>query len=162
DFDVNIIVSDGATDPTGQYFFDIFVTDGFLGDLPLVNMAYAPFFNVLPRKYRFRILNASMSRFVQLALADVNGARPKAVPSTFIANDGNLVVNPIPLTQLDQQGTAERYDIVVDFSTFKPGQRVQVVNLLEMRPDGRGPTNTLSLGQALAGDPNDPFIGAIM
>ena len=26
----------------GQYFFDIFTTDGFLGDLPLVNFAYAP------------------------------------------------------------------------------------------------------------------------
>src|SRR5262245_10643639 len=162
DFDVNLIISDGATDQTGQYFFDIFVTDGFLGDLPFVNMAYAPFFQVLPRKYRFRILNASMSRFIQLALADVNGTSPKAVPFQFIANDGNLVVSPIPLTQLDHQGTAERYDIVVDFSTFTPGKRVQLVNLLRMRPDGRGPTDTLTIGQALAGDPNDPFIGAIM
>ena len=162
DFDVNLIVSDGATDQAGQYFFDIFVTDGFLGDLPLVNMAYAPFFEVLPRKYRFRILNASMSRFIQLALADVNGASPRAVPFKFIANDGNLVVNPITLTQLDHQGTAERYDIVVDFSTFTPGQRVRLVNLLRMRDDGRGPTDTLTIGQALAGDPNDPMIGAIM
>ena len=162
DFDVNLIVSDAATDQTGQYFFDIFTTDGFLGDMMFVNMAYAPFFQVLPRKYRFRILNASMSRFIQLALADVNGTSPKAVPFQFIANDGNLVVNPIPLTQLDHQGTAERYDIVVDFSKFAPGQRVQLVNLLQMRGDGRGPTNTLTIGQALAGDPNDPTIGAIM
>jgi FtsP/CotA-like multicopper oxidase with cupredoxin domain len=162
DFDVNLIISDAATDQTGQYFFDIFTTDGFLGDLPFVNMAYAPFFEVLPRKYRFRILNASMSRFIQLALADVNGTSPKAVPFQFIANDGNLVVNPITLTQLDHQGTAERYDIVVDFSKFKVGQRVQMVNLLQMRDDGRGPTNTLTIAQALAGDPNDPFIGAIL
>jgi hypothetical protein len=42
DFDVNLIISDGATDQNGQYFFDIFTTDGFLGDLPLVNFAYAP------------------------------------------------------------------------------------------------------------------------
>ena len=41
DFDVNLIVSDGATQE-GQYFFDIFNNDGFLGDLPLVNFAYAP------------------------------------------------------------------------------------------------------------------------
>src|SRR5262249_20104160 len=152
---------DGATDPAGQYFFDIFTTDGFLGDLMFVNMAYAPFFEVLPRKYRFRILNASMSRFVQLALADVNGTSPRAVPFKFIANDGNLVVNPIPLTQLDHQGTAERYDIIVDFSTFTPGQKVRLVNLLRMRDDGRGPTDTLTIGQALAADPNDPPIGAI-
>src|SRR5215470_16250604 len=162
DFDVNLILSDSAFDPHGQYFFDIFTTDGFLGDVPLVNMAYAPFFEVLPRKYRFRILQASMSRFMQLALADVNGTSPRAVPFQFIANDGNLVVNPITLTQLDQQGTAERYDIVVDFSRFSIGQRVQMVNLLQMRDDGRGPTNTLSLAQAIAGDPNDPLIGSIL
>src|SRR5262249_3468763 len=32
----------------------------------------------------------------------------------------------------------------------------------EMRGDGRGPANPLPLAQALAGDPNDPTIGAIM
>src|SRR5262245_58047671 len=162
DFDVNLIVSDSAFDATGQLFFDIFVTDGFLGDVMLVNMQYAPFMDVLPRKYRFRILSAGMSRFIQLALADVNGPNPKAVPFQFICNDGNLVVNPITLPQLDHQGTAARYDIVVDFSKFRIGDRIQLVNLLQMRDDGRGPTDTLSLGQALAGDPDDPTIGAIM
>src|SRR5215475_4089078 len=77
DFDVNLIVSDAAFDPTGQLFFDIFNTDGFLGDVPLVNMAYAPFMEVLPRKYRFRILNAAMSRFWKLGLAGPTGT---AVP----------------------------------------------------------------------------------
>jgi len=162
DFDVNLIISDAATDQAGQYFFDIFTTDGFLGALMFVNMAYAPFFEVLPRKYRFRILNASMSRFIQLALADINGQNPKPVSFQFIANDGNLTVNPIPLIQLDHQGTAERYDIVVDFSKFRIGDRIQMVNLLQMRDDGRGPTTTLTLAQALAGDPNDPTIGPIM
>jgi len=158
DFDVNLTVSDGATDVDGQYFFDIFTNDGFLGDLPLVNFAYAPFFDVLPRKYRFRILNASMSRFYKLALS-FNGA---AVPFRFIANDGNLVVNPITLTQLDEQGIAERYDIVVDFSAFPVGSRIHLVNLLKMRGDGRGPQEALSLAQALAGDPTDPVIGRMM
>src|SRR5215510_1518558 len=108
DFDVNLIVSDAAFDQTGQLFFDIFTTDGFLGDVPLVNSTYAPFMEVLPRKYRFRILNAAMSRFWKLGLAGPTGT---AVPFWFVANDGNLVVYPLPLTTLDQQGTAERYDI---------------------------------------------------
>jgi FtsP/CotA-like multicopper oxidase with cupredoxin domain len=159
DFDVNLIVSDGAFRQDGQLFFDIFNTDGFLGDVPLVNMAYAPFLEVLPRKYRFRILNACMSRFWKLALAGPTGA---AVPFQFIANDGNFVVNPIPLTTLDHQGTAERYDIVVDFSRFRIGDRIRLVNQLQMRPDGRGPQRDLTLAQALAGDPNDPCIGPIM
>ena len=159
DFDVNLIISDGATDQNGQYFFDVFTTDGFLGDLPLVNFAYAPFFEVLPRKYRFRILAAGMSRFWKFALANANG---QAVPFQFIANDGNLVVNPIALTSLDHQGVAERYDIVVDFSRFRPGDRIRLVNQLTMRDDGRGPDKDLTLAQALQGDKDDPVIGAIL
>src|SRR5215510_8523496 len=159
DFDVNLIVSDAAFDQTGQLFFDIFTTDGFLGDVPFVNFAYAPFMEVLPRKYRFRILNACMSRFLKLALAGPTGA---AVPFQFIANDGNFVVNPITLTTLDHQGTAERYDIVVDFSRFPVGSRIRLVNQVQMRDDGRGPKQDLTLAQALAGDPNDPCIGPRM
>jgi FtsP/CotA-like multicopper oxidase with cupredoxin domain len=159
DFDVNLIVSDGATDQQGQYFFDIFTTDGFLGDMPLVNFAYAPYFEVLPRKYRFRILNACMSRFIKLAIADPAG---RAVPFRFIANDGNFVVNPILLTELDEQGIAERYDIIVDFSRFRVGDRLKLVNTLTMRSDGRGPNGAVTLAQALAGDPTDPVVGAIM
>jgi FtsP/CotA-like multicopper oxidase with cupredoxin domain len=158
DFDVNLVLSDGATDPQGQYFFDIFTTDGFLGDLPLVNFAYAPYFEVLPRKYRFRLLNACMSRFLKLALS-WNGA---PVPFKFIANDGNFVVNPITLTSLDVQGIAERYDIVVDFSVFPVGSRVQLVNQLVMRDDGRGPKEILSLAAALGGIPEDPVVGPMM
>ena len=159
DFDVNLILSDAAFRADGQLFFDLFNTDGFLGDVPLVNSAYAPFFEVLPRKYRFRILNASMSRFWKLALAGPTGS---AVPFQFIANDGNFVVNPITLTTLDHQGTAERYDIVVDFSRFRVGDKVRLVNQLQMRPDGRGPQRDLTLAQSLAGDPSDPCIGPIM
>ena len=158
DFDVNLIVSDAAFDAGGQLFFDIFDTDGFLGDLPLVNLAYAPFLEVLPRKYRFRILAAGMSRFWKLAIADPNG---RAVPFQFIANDGSLVVNPIQLTVLDQQGIAERYDIVVDFSAFRIGDRLTLVNTLE-QTDGRRPTAELSLARALAGDNNDPVVGGIL
>src|ERR1043165_3377610 len=69
DFDVNLVISDAATRPDGQLFFDTTTTDGFLGDLPLVNFAYAPYMNVLPRKYRFRILNACMSRFFQFCIS---------------------------------------------------------------------------------------------
>ena len=118
-------------------FFDIFTTDGFIGDLLCVNMQYAPFMEVLPRKYRFRILNACMSRFIKLALS----WNWTAVPFQFIANDGNLVVNPIDLLELDEQGIAERYDIVVDFSKFRIGDRIYLVNLLKQtrRPQaGRG------------------------
>lgn len=158
DFDVNLIVSDAAFDPNGQHFFDIFDTDGFLGDVPMVNLAYAPFMEVLSRKYRFRILSAGMSRFIQLQIADTSG---NAVQFLQIANDGNLFVNPISLISLDQQGTAERYDIVVDFSSFKTGDRLTLVNTLQ-QTSGRKPDGQLSLKNALAGSSNDPAVGRIL
>lgn len=158
DFDVNLIISDAAFDPSGQLFFDIFDTDGFLGDVPLVNLAHAPYMEVLPRKYRFRILSAGMSRFIQLQIADSSG---NAVPFLQIANDGNFFVNPIPLTSLDQQGTAERYDIIVDFSRFRIGDRLTLVNTLQ-QTDGRMPDKQLPLRQALAGSQNDPGCGGIL
>ncbi len=160
DFDVNLMISDGACDQYGQYFFDIFNTDGFLGDMPLVNYAYAPYFEVLPRKYRFRILPASMSRFWKLALFTSNGT---SVPFKQIANDGNLLVNPVLLTALDVQGIAERYDIIVDFSSFAPGSKIKMANLLRMRDDGRGPKEVLSYAEALKrGKDEDPVLGDIM
>jgi FtsP/CotA-like multicopper oxidase with cupredoxin domain len=159
DFDVNLIVSDGATDQDGQYFFDIFTTDGFNGDIPLVNFAYAPYMDVLPRKYRFRFLVGSMSRYWKLAFAGPTGS---AVAIRQIANDGNFLVNPVLLTSLDEQGIAERYDVIVDFSRFRVGDRIKLVNLLTMRDDGRGPAGAVTLAQALAGVPGDPCIGPIM
>jgi FtsP/CotA-like multicopper oxidase with cupredoxin domain len=165
DFDVNLLISDAAFTPQGQYFFDIFTTDGFLGDVPLVNFAYAPFMEVLPRKYRFRILNASMSRWYKFALVDSTGKR---VPFQFIANDGNLIPHPITLDELTRQPNAERYDIVVDFSQFTVGEKLHLVNMLEMRGDGRGPADDerkdqgINLNQILSGSSDDPTIGRFM
>jgi manganese oxidase len=158
DFDVNLIMSDGTLDQDGQLFFDIFTTDGMIGDLPLVNFAYAPFMEVLPRKYRFRILNACMSRFFQFAIAGPTGA---AVPFWFICNDGNLVVNPITLSSLDQQGIAERYDIVVDFSRFRIGDKLHLVDVLR-QTSGNKPDAAVTLAQALQGDVADPVLGAML
>ena len=69
DYDVNLMLADKAWDQQRQLYFDIFNFDGFLGDQMTVNLAYKPYFEVERRKYRFRILNASVSRFFQLASA---------------------------------------------------------------------------------------------
>ena len=84
DYDVNLMLADKAWDRDGQLEFDIFDFDGFLGDVMTVNLCYKPFLEVEPRKYRFRILNASVSRFFKLALSDGS-------PIIQIANDGNLL-----------------------------------------------------------------------
>jgi len=62
-------------DQQGQLWYSIFAdnqggftTAGFLGDQVLVNWQYKPYFNVRARRYRFRILNGSVSRYYAFAL----------------------------------------------------------------------------------------------
>jgi manganese oxidase len=165
DYDVNLMVADKAFDQQGQLTFDIFNFDGFLGDVMTVNFVYKPYFNVEARKYRFRILNASVARFLKIALADQNG---NAVPMTQIANDGNLLPTVVNVTALDEQGIAERYDVVIDFSTFPIGANLYLVNLADHSDDGGGelngakPSRDLTLAQALSGTSGDPCVGAFL
>jgi manganese oxidase len=159
DYDVNLMLADKAFNADGQLFMDIFEFDGFVGDVMTVNLTYKPFFEVEPRKYRFRVLNASVSRFFKLALSDGS-------PMIQIANDGNLLPHPVPLTQLDEQGIAERYDIVVDFSRYPLGTptkptRVWLVNLAE-HENGKLPSRDLSIQEALSGQSADPCVGKIL
>src|SRR3982750_1822981 len=158
DYDINLMLSDKAFDASGQLAMDILQFDGFLGDVMTVNLAYKPFMNVERRKYRFRILNASVSRFFELALVNASGA---AQPMYQIANDGNLLPRAIKLTELDEQGIAERYDIVIDFSKFAVGTKLHLVNLCEHQ-DGRLPAKDLTLAQALSGASPDPCVGRFL
>jgi FtsP/CotA-like multicopper oxidase with cupredoxin domain len=158
DYDVNILLADKAWDKDGQLYFDIFNFDGFLGDKMTVNLTYNPFFEVERRKYRFRILNGSVSRFFKCALSDQFGV---AQPMIQIANDGNLLPHPVKLTQLDEQGIAERFDIVIDFSLYKTGDKVWMVNLCEHQ-DGKKPATDLSLADALSGKSQDPCVGKFL
>jgi FtsP/CotA-like multicopper oxidase with cupredoxin domain len=159
DYDINLVLADKAWDRDGQLYFDIFNFDGFLGDAMTVNFAYKPYFEVEPRRYRFRILNGSVARFFKLALSDGS-------PMIQIGNDGNLLPHPVTQTQLDEQGIAERYDIVIDFSRYKPTvtnptPKVWMVNLCE-HEDGTGPKDDLSLAQALSGKSSDPCVGKFL
>jgi FtsP/CotA-like multicopper oxidase with cupredoxin domain len=154
DYDVNLVIADKAFDPSGQMYFDVFNHDGFVGDAMTVNFAYKPYFEVERRKYRFRVLNGGVSRFLQIALSD-------GLPFTVIATDGNLLERPIQMTKLPQQGVAERYDIVIDFSRYSIGQKVHLVNLAE-HTDGLKVADFLSLGEALAGSDKDPAVGRFL
>jgi FtsP/CotA-like multicopper oxidase with cupredoxin domain len=154
DYDVNLMLADKAWDRNGQLAMDIFDFDGFLGDRMTVNLAFKPYFEVERRKYRFRILNASVSRFFKLALSD-------GKPMIQIANDGNLLPHPVVLTELDEMGIAERYDIVIDFSRYTNGTRISMVNLAEHQ-DGKRVANDLTLGEALSGKSADPCVGKFL
>jgi FtsP/CotA-like multicopper oxidase with cupredoxin domain len=145
DYDMNLVIADKAWDATGQLWFNIFNKDGFVGDQVLVNWQYKPFVDVRARRYRFRILNGSVSRYFALALVkQVNGGAGEMpgpsgsgvsynrVPFYMVANDGNIMEHTVPFDgtvdldgsgnpltykgTLPVQGIAERYDIIVDFA----------------------------------------------
>ncbi|MCP3963947.1 MAG: copper oxidase, partial [bacterium] len=135
DYDVNLVIADKAWDREGQLWFNPFNINGFIGDHLLTNWLYKPYFEVRARRYRFRILNGSVSRYFKLALIDQDGNR---VPFHMIANDGNIMEHAVYFEdgQLPTQAIAERYDIIVDFSQFEDGDELYMVNLLSHK-DGQ-------------------------
>jgi manganese oxidase len=161
-YDINLMVADKAWDSNGQLDMDTTQFDGFLGDQMTVNLCWKPFLQVYARKYRFRILNAAVSRFFVIALSDTS----KQV-MTWIANDGNLLPAPVPAqingqkNQLDQLGIAERYEIIIDFSSYSAGTTLFLVNLQE-QTNGKIPGNILSVASAMNGDSNDPAVGPFL
>ena len=91
----------------------------FFGDTVLVNGKVWPFLEVEPRKYRFRILNASNARFYHLTLNEssshgVDLGRPGPAFNQ-IGTDGGLLPAPVRLTDLTI-GPAERFDVIIDFA----------------------------------------------
>jgi FtsP/CotA-like multicopper oxidase with cupredoxin domain len=154
DYDINLMLADKAWDKDGQLNMDLFDFDGFLGDVMTCNLVYKPFFEVERRKYRFRILNGAVSRFFKIALSD--GSQ-----MIQIANDGNLFPSPVPLNELDEQGIAERYDIIIDFSKYKIGTKIHMVNLAE-HADGKRVAKDLTLAEALSGNSPDPCVGRFL
>ncbi len=148
-YDTQLVISDKAWDERGQLFFNIFNTDGFLGDQVLVNFTWKPFLNVRARRHRFRFLNGAVARFFKIALVTESN---QPVPFHLVANDGNLMEHTVsfPNGTLPEQGIAERYDIVVDFSRFAPGTKLYLVNLLEHQ-NGRRPQREVPLQDVLSG-----------
>ena len=135
--DIPLMIQDRQFDSSGYAWMDPFESKGFLGNKFCVNGKIQPYFNVKPRKYRFRLLDASLSRFYELYVSTSSGANQTF---QYIANDGNLLPAPLPLNKV-ALGPAERGDIVVDFKQFA-GQKLYLVNRL-IQTDGRGPEDAL-------------------
>jgi spore coat protein A, manganese oxidase len=120
-YDVPFILKDAMFQKNGQLVFDDNSESGIYGDVILVNGRPWPLMDVEPRKYRFRVLNASVSRSYDLALDTGD-------PLVVIGTDGGLMPHPQPVSHV-KIGMAERYEIVIDFSKYRPGQQVVVKNL---------------------------------
>jgi len=143
-FDIYMVFNDKVFDEqTGLLAFDLFNTDGILGDKFLVNGKINPVLHVSPRRYRFRWLNTGPSRFYQMFVLDPTNNSSKSFWQ--ISTDGNLMEKPVQVTS-SRFAVAERVDVIVDF-TGLAGKTFYLENRLE-QDDGRGPTgDVLAAGQ---------------
>lgn len=112
-YDVPLIVRDAIFDNDGQLIFDDNGQSGVYGDVILVNGVPWPNMQVEPRQYRFRILDAAISRSFELALS-VKGSTAK-LPFIAVGTDGGIMEVAQEITAL-RIGMAERYEVVIDFS----------------------------------------------
>ena len=123
--DVPLILQDRILDARGQLVYPVsddpqapWVPE-FFGTHVLVNGRVWPYLEVEPRRYRFRILNASNSRVFQLSLSSDDRFLQ-------IASDGGLLAAPaIRRSLLIAPG--ERIEAVVDFSG-REGRRIVMAN----------------------------------
>ncbi|SFA85803.1 MULTISPECIES: multicopper oxidase family protein [unclassified Bacillus (in: firmicutes)] len=91
----------------------------FIGETILVNGKAYPYLRVETRKYRFRILNASNTRFYRIYL-DSHQLMYQ------IATDGGLMEQPIGIREI-LLAPAERVEVIIDFSNLE-GKRIIMKN----------------------------------
>jgi spore coat protein A len=120
-YDLPMILADKMFSANGEFRYDDAGHTGLWGDVVLVNGVPWPNLKVKKRLYRFRVLNASISRGYRLQMSN-------SAPISVIGTDGGLMPQVQQTTQL-RIGMAERYEIVIDFSKYTPGTKLQLLNL---------------------------------
>jgi spore coat protein A len=143
EFEVPLVIQDRFLNPDGSLLYPVLDNGGdpdprvppiwipeFFGDTVLVNGKVWPFLEVEPRRYRFRVLNGSNSRFYHMTLVD---AFPSGAPTgnpglnfIQIGTDGGLLPAPVTLTDI-LMAPAERRDIILDF-TGQQGRNFLLTN----------------------------------
>ena len=111
-----------------------------VGNTMLVNGKIAPYLDVEPRKYRFRLLNASSSRFYHLALS--NGDRFQ-----IIGTDQGLLPAPLAMENF-VISPGERLDVVIDFKDHA-GEQIVLNNDAFVMMQFRVGRNKVEDGSAL-------------
>ncbi|MBG6059382.1 spore coat protein A [Cryobacterium sp. MP_M5] len=121
EYDVPLMMSDAMFKADGSLGYNDNGHNGLWGDIIMVNGVPWPTMKVKPRLYRFRVLVASISRSYRPALSTGD-------PVYVVGTDAGMVpvVQAVPSWR---QGTAERYEILIDFRRYRTGQTVDLQNL---------------------------------
>jgi spore coat protein A, manganese oxidase len=150
-----------SPDPQSPWVPEVF------GNAILANGKLFPYLEVEPRKYRFRILNASNSRFYHLSFAknadanDVSAANHTCFHQ--IGTDQGLLPAPVPLTSLEI-APGERADLVIDFSEHRGAAVVlksDAFVVMQFRVSPTKVSDTSSLPPALRPLPRIPESQAV-
>ena len=136
DKEIELLICDRSFDADGSFLYPSLDTSlrgaagvsmdymgGVLGDVILVNGAPWPKLQVANTRYRFRILNASNARRYELALDPA----PGGASFVQVGSDGGLLAATVAHRSI-QMAPAERFDLIVDFSRYKVGSRVTLLN----------------------------------
>jgi FtsP/CotA-like multicopper oxidase with cupredoxin domain len=103
----------------------------------VVNGKVWPALDVRPATYRFRVLNGSNARTYRLVL--LRDGTPELERITQIGTDHGLLRTPVPVPPDGLVlASAERADLLVDFSDLAPGSELTVLNTATAPFDGSG------------------------
>jgi len=137
DYEVPLVIQDRAFNPDGSWAYPaegitsvhpVWVPE-FFGDVAVVNGKAWPYFDVEPRRYRFRILNGSNARVYDLSLG---------IPFYQIGSDGGLLPAPVTRKRL-LIAPGERADVVLDFTGYAGRSFVMMNAAPAPYPDGGDP-----------------------
>lgn len=127
--EIELAIQDRMFDTNGQLFFPTGALNPehplwlpeFFGDVMVVNGKTWPFFNVEPRRYRFRTLDGCNARFLNMWLEKKDGSDGPAIWQ--IGSDGGLLDSPVKLSRAESSflflAPGERADIIIDFRGFE-------------------------------------------
>jgi spore coat protein A, manganese oxidase len=144
-----------SPDPESPWVPEIF------GNAILVNGKLFPYHEVEPRRYRFRVLNASNARIYRLSVIE-NGTTNE-MPFHQIGTDQGLLPAPVPLANLEI-APGERADLVLDFSEHRGKQLLLkggAFVVMQFRVSSQKVTDTSSMPAALRPVPKIPESQAV-
>jgi spore coat protein A len=149
-FELPLILCDRLLYPDGSLCYPVspdpkapWVPEVF-GNATLVNGKLLPYLEVEPRRYRFRVLNGSNSRFYHLALSSGHSFHQ-------IGCDQGLLPAPVELKSL-VLAPGERADLVVDFADQDSGRialKSDTLSLMQFRVSARATAESAPLPSAL-------------
>jgi len=120
EYEIPIVIQDRSFNPDGTLKYPADWQEHFFGDFMVVNGRVTPHLDVDQGKYRLRLLNGCNARTLTLSLS--NGAS-----FDLIGIDGGLIETPQTVNEVTL-ASAERADVVIDFSSYASGTEIILEN----------------------------------